>query len=531
MEIKELFRQNIPRAILIIFLFVLYTLGGTFNEYLFKYALNDITAGNLTGYVQWQAIELALALLVALLLPVATQTMTRQVQNYIHQIRKDLTHHYYAGGDEKVSKMQNELTANLKLLDNDYATPWIDILSAVLQIVFGVALLISMNWLLLLFTAILAVVTLLLPKIMEKKTSAAMKEVNVKNEKLLNTIEHWLGGLQELRRYTAYARLSRELHKASHSYVDANKQSYKYRNISYIINTFGNAIAQIGMSALAGFLFIFHQISFGDWAVAGSFAFLIFSSIFNMTSAITRVKSTKELREQTFLLRKKIKDESENKQPAYGITVSNLSAKYENGEQISYPDFSIKPGAKVLLTGDSGTGKSTLFKLLLGKMKPESGEIKFTDQAGNLIPFAEAKVGYLPQDPIVFPASISDNITMFNEKLADKVEAAVSGMQLAPDLAKMPNGVQTVIDVKNENISGGQRQKVVLARSAIHDQPFVLMDEVTSAIDRAGSEKIIDNLLHSNRTILMIAHNLSPEVKAKFDQEIKLTRTRKEANR
>ena len=54
-------------------------------------------------------------------------------------------------------------------------------------------------------------------------------------------------------------------------------------------------------------LFIFHQISFGDWAVAGSFAFLIFSSIFNMTSAITRVKSTKELREQTFLLRKKIK--------------------------------------------------------------------------------------------------------------------------------------------------------------------------------------------------------------------------------
>lgn len=53
MEIKELFRQNIPRAILIIFLFVLYTLGGTVNEYLFKYALNDITAGNLTGYVQW----------------------------------------------------------------------------------------------------------------------------------------------------------------------------------------------------------------------------------------------------------------------------------------------------------------------------------------------------------------------------------------------------------------------------------------------------------------------------------------------
>lgn len=531
MEIKELFRQNIPRALLIIFLFVLYTLGGTLNEYLFKYALNDITTGNFMGYVQWQAIQLVLELLVALLLPFATLTMTKQVQNYIHQIRKEILYHYYAGNDEKVSKMENELTANLKLLDSNYATPWITILSAILQLLFAVILLISMNWLLFVLTAVLTVVTILLPKIMEKKTAASMNEVNKKNEQLLNGIEHWLGGLQELRRYNAYSRLKRQLGKMSQSYVKASKNSAKYNSISYLINTFGNAIAQVGMTLLAGLLFIWGKISFGDWAVAGAFAYAVFSAIFDLTGAITQVKSTKELRKQTFNLRKKIVDKSKKKVDAYGVSISNLSAKYKDGEQIFYPDFCIKKGEKVLLTGDSGVGKSTLFKLLLGKMQPEGGKIEFIDQSGTTIPFLKARVGYLPQDPIIFPVSIKDNITMFKDKLIGQLEAIINRVQFSSDLAKMPEGINTVINLKNENVSGGQRQKIVLARSMVHNQPFVLMDEVTSAIDQSTAEKIISNLLESDQTILMIAHNLSPVIKAKFDKEIKLTNANKEANR
>ena len=86
----------------------------------------------------------------------------------------------------------------------------------------------------------------------------------------------------------------------------------------------------------------------------------------------------------------------------------------------------------------------------------------------------------------------------------------------------MPAGINTVVDLKNENLSGGQRQKIVLARSEIHQQPFVLMDEVTSAIDQKATEKIVDELLKTDQTVLMIAHNFTPELKAKFDNEIKL---------
>lgn len=99
----------------------------------------------------------------------------------------------------------------------------------------------------------------------------------------------------------------------------------------------------------------------------------------------------------------------------------------------------------------------------------------------------------MPQDPIVFPVSIKDNITMFTEKLEHQVLNVVNKVQLSTDLAKMPAGVNTIVDLKNENLSGGQRQKVVLARSEIHRQPFVLMDEVTSAIDQKATEKLLMN--------------------------------------
>ena len=227
MNLKELFKPNGSHASLIIFLYILYAITGSLGEYLFKYGLNSITTGNLNRFIYWELVQFIMSILTALLLPIATIAFTRQVQDYLHKIRQDILHHYYnQDNDEKVSSMQNRLTANLKLLADNYATPWVAILSGVLEIIISIILLASMNWILILVTAIFAVITLSMPKIMEKKASSAMDKVNKKNDKLLNTIEHWLGGLQELRRYSAYSRLIKQLNRASNDYVETSKKSF-----------------------------------------------------------------------------------------------------------------------------------------------------------------------------------------------------------------------------------------------------------------------------------------------------------------
>ena len=85
MTIKELFKSNIPRSILIIALYVLYAFSGSFSQYFLKYALNGITAGKLNTYIYWQVIQAILEVVTALLLPIATVILTKQTQAYLHR--------------------------------------------------------------------------------------------------------------------------------------------------------------------------------------------------------------------------------------------------------------------------------------------------------------------------------------------------------------------------------------------------------------------------------------------------------------
>ena len=184
MTFKELVKINVPRSILILCLYILYAVAGSMGEYLFKESLNNILKGNLNGYLFWTFIQAGMEIGTAVLLPIATIAFTRQTQDYVHKIREEIIEHYYASSeDEKTSKMQNQLTANLKLLTTNFATPWVSILSGTLEILIAVVLLFTMNWSLILVSAILLGINFLLPKIMEKKTAQATKNVNDKNEK------------------------------------------------------------------------------------------------------------------------------------------------------------------------------------------------------------------------------------------------------------------------------------------------------------------------------------------------------------
>ena len=529
MSLKNLFKTNIFRGIFILIIFLCYAICGTLATYLFKYAINDLTKGNWDRFVFWLVIDFIVSILTVLTLPLGTFLFNKQVQECLHNIRSQIMRRYYNSGGYKVSEIQNELGNNLKILTDDYATPWIQIWTNLLSLIFAIGTLITLHWSLILFVAVAAIIVLTLPKIMTKKLSNSTAAAAKKNAQLLNTIENWFSGLSELRRYSASGRLDRALGQDSRKLAEANVYRKKVQGISISINGLGNAIGQIGSSLFSGLLFFNHIITLGDWFIAGSFASTIFNGLWEVINAMTQMRSTKKLRQEIADLTKSIPE----KKPGtvvYGVECHNLKVQYQNGESISYPDFTINKGDKVLLSGDSGTGKSTLFKVLLGQLKPKTGEVYFTAQDGTKISPQQARLGYVAQDATLFPDTIANNITMFNSKLVSKLKEAVQKVQLVPDLAKFPNQINTTVDLDQGNLSGGQRQKVVLARAEIHDEPFLLLDEATSAVDSKSTSEIIGNLLDTDKTLLMIAHNFSPELKDKFDYQINLKSNKKSGN-
>ena len=237
----------------------------------------------------------------------------------------------------------------------------------------------------------------------------------------------------------------------------------------------------------------------------------------------TQLKSTKTLRDDLAKLQKCLPEKGyDSLKQIATVQIKSLSVQYPNGERITYPDFELKNGEKVLLTGDSGTGKSTLLKVLLGQIKPSTGEVIYCDKTGKKIKPDLRQLGYLAQDLLIFPGSIQENITMFKPKLNKKTVQVIHKTVFDSDQARLKNGIETQLDPQQELLSGGQKQKVVLMRALLHEKPILYLDEATSAIDQQATTKIFQNLMQSRATILAVAHNLTVEQRALFDREVHL---------
>ena len=199
-----------------------------------------------------------------------------------------------------------------------------------------------------------------------------------------------------------------------------------------------------------------------------------------------------------------------------------MSVKFSNGVDIRYPNIEINRGDKILLTGPSGSGKTTFFKLFLNQLEANTGMIGTIDRFGKKHPIDQNKVAYIPQEPILMPVSIIDNITMFEPSLKESALKVIKKVNFKKDILKFKDGINTIVQVDKNNISGGQKQKIVLARTLLYEKPLLLVDEGTSAIDANSAQEILKTVTNIDATVIVIAHNLSEEMKQLFDKEIKL---------
>ena len=177
-------------------------------------------------------------------------------------------------------------------------------------------------------------------------------------------------------------------------------------------------------------------------------------------------------------------------------------------------DLEVKQGEMVALVGPSGAGKSTLFKLLLKFHVLDSGRIElFGRDIADLDTAAlRDAVSFVGQSNFIFAGSIRDNLTLRNEAVSqEQIEAACRAVGLHDVIAALPEGYDTSVGELGTLISGGQAQRLNMARAIIKDAPILLLDEVTSALD-AENEQLIKEYIRSqarHKTVLVIAHRLS----------------------
>lgn len=516
MTFNALIRSNRVRMLAIFALIVATQLFDVSSTYLFSPMINEVAAGRFFQFCLFLVTQFGLSLLLNLSYNGANYLFSVQVQGYFHLIRQRLAAHYY-DQPEKASEMTNHFTQDLDILTKDYADTWFYMTNDIISAFLVIGTLLAFHWLLLTISLVIAILSFLVPKGLEAYTNRATETVSKQNEHYLSIIDKWGQGLQELRRYKASQPFLKALSHAGKNVERSNVRRTKANRRVQMLQALINTIGTVSVPLTAGWLYFNHQISFGAIIAAGYFAENIFGALENIGASYSYLVSTKRLRQKLLKLQEPIATMPNADAPEQIRLIQgrNLSADYENSATIIYPDFTIKAGDKVLLTGASGTGKSTLLKLLLGQLKPKNGEICYQDENGNLLQIAPYSLGYLAQDLTLFSGTICENVTMHGDHSAHDVAEALAQADLDQDST-------TEIDLDHLTLSGGQKQKVILARAICHQFPVVLLDEALSAIDEVSQNKILKNLTAGPQTLIMVAHHLSREQRALFDQEIQL---------
>jgi NHLM bacteriocin system ABC transporter ATP-binding protein len=178
--------------------------------------------------------------------------------------------------------------------------------------------------------------------------------------------------------------------------------------------------------------------------------------------------------------------------------------------------FRVEPGEMVAIAGPSGSGKSTIIRLLLGFEHPEQGSVLFDDQHLSSLDVAAVRrqLGVVLQHGELIPGTVHDNIAGVASLTESEAWALAEVVALADDIRAMPMGMATVVSLNGGAFSGGQRQRLVIARALAARPRILLLDEATSALDNVTQRVVTQNLAELGMTRIVVAHRLSTMVDA-----------------
>lgn len=192
------------------------------------------------------------------------------------------------------------------------------------------------------------------------------------------------------------------------------------------------------------------------------------------------------------------------------ISLSDVAFAYDDVEVFRGVDVEIKKGELTLISGISGIGKSTMIKMLMGVLKPQSGEIcaHLTD-GGKITVNASTRglFAYVPQGNLLMSGTIRDNMRLAKADAADDEILAALRVSSAGFLDELPEGLDTVLGERGSGLSEGQIQRLAIARAVLCGAPILLLDEATSALDEQTERAVLENIMKlSGRTCVAISH-------------------------
>ena len=332
-------------------------------------------------------------------------------------------------------------------------------------------------------------------------------------------LEEHLTGMEDIRAAGAERYVTRLLFSLMRRLLEAHRRARLVSNLTFFSTNFLYVVGYTIGLALGAYLYLQHQITIGTAYVFVYYIGMLstpLQTIKEQVEDLQKASASIEHVEELFQIRSNLEDRPHTilSHEALAVAFRSVTFSYDGQENVLQDiSFELAPGKVLGLLGRTGSGKTTLARLLFRLYDPVNGGIYLNGQELAAVAVEDARnhIGMVTQDVQLFHASIRDNLTFFKREIHDeRIEQALKELDLWPWLQSLPHGLDTLLGAGGYGLSAGEAQLLAFARVFLKSPGLVILDEASSRLDPVTErllERAVDRLL-ANRTGVVIAHSL-----------------------
>lgn len=417
----------------------------------------------------------------------------------------------------------NLLTSDSERIEEDYYRSVPLIIYYCCQFVFSIIVMIFVSPLLLIIFSAAIVLMAVVPQIFSGILARRQKECSDISEKYLSALKDIVAGIETIKLANGKTAFLHQFHDVSYRQQESIRKMRDMRSFTVDVSDTCQTFAQIIGNGAGGILVILGKVTIGDLIISLQLSSFAFQAVGVATEKVVGLRAVRQLLDKvkSLLLKQNTSSEVSTAESGNDICYKNVSFSFDGHPILQGLNQTFADGKCYAIIGPSGSGKSTLVKLLMQYYGNYSGEILLGNQEISALSESEIyhRIQYVSQTPYLFNTSLMNNITLFKTYPQEKIQEVIRKTNLEGLLQRYQD--EPVGD-SGQRISGGERQRISLARALLIQPQIIVFDEPTSALDPQNARLIMEMIFSMEGTTrIVITHNHDANNLERFTQVLR----------
>ena len=501
-------------------------------DFMMGFIVDIFSSGQTERFIPIIALSIGLIITMFLAEYIDGLVMSKYIKNTVNYLRTDI---FYKIIDKDIKdfsldnsgKYISILYNDIKIIEDNFLNNIFQVIASILSFSISIAVLFYISPVVVIFIVFFGVLGFIIPNALSKKLVIAKNDYSTNLEEITSVTKDLFSGFEVIKGFNISKKIN-QVFKYNSNNVETSKR--KYSIIEAIIRGFSISFSvtiYLGVHILGGYLMYHNRITVGTAIIIIQLSTHIVGPVKTSISLINQIKSVSLIAKKIEdILKSSSEDIEENNLENFNncIEINNLSFSYnEERKALDNINLVFEKNKKYAIVGESGCGKSTLIKLLMRYYNDYEGNIKIDDNDLRYIYSSDLykHMSMIQQNVFMFDDTIKENIKLFANYSDEKVIKACKRSGIYNLIERLPNGIDSLVGENGSKLSGGEKQRIAIARSLINDTQILILDESTSALDNETAYNLESSLLElDDLTLIVVTHKLIKNILLNYDEII-----------